>query len=179
MSKTNIVVNNRSFTIACDDGQEARVQQLGRYVDERFKELNQAGAAPNESYMLVLTALVIADDMFEAKDAAEKANIAAAQAGPSRAEVEAQFKGPYEQHIAHLEAELARVKREAASAQQAAQQAEQAAQQAEQAATAAQNNVTDFAEARAAVEAKEAEIARAVDAISEKLENVVKKLKRA
>lgn len=169
MTKVNINVNNKPFTIACDDGQEARVQQLGKYVDERFRELNQAGAAPNESYTLVLTALVIADDMFDAKDQAEKARMQASRAapqGPSAAEIEgkirAELSAAYDNHIAGLNAEIARL-------QQVAQQ--QA------------SNVTDItkirAEAEAALKAKEAEIAAAVDAMSDKLENVVKKLKRA
>lgn len=158
MSKVNITVNNRQFTIACDDGQEARVSQLGRYVDERFKELNQAGAAPNEAYMLVLTSLVIADDMFEARDAAEKANMAAANAGPSRQDMEAQARNHYEPQIAQLRAEIDRLRREAASSV---------------------NNVTDFNRARAEADARDAEIAKVVDSLSDKLEGVVKKLKRA
>ncbi|NBX67293.1 MAG: cell division protein ZapA [Proteobacteria bacterium] len=169
MSKVNINVNNKSFTIACDDGQEPRVQQLGKYVDERFRELNQAGAAPNESYTLVLTALVIADDMFEAKDQAEKARMQAAAStprGPSPAEIEAKIRNElsaaYDNHIAGLNAEISRLR---------------------QASQSQGSNVADLtkarAEAEAAMKAKEAEIAAAVDAMTEKLENVVKKLKRA
>lgn len=165
MSKVSITVNNKPFTIACDEGQEERVRQLGRYVDERFRELNSAGAAPNESYTLVLTALVIADDMFEAKDQAEKARVEASQSapqGPSPAEIEARVRAElsaaYDNHIAGLNAEIARLR---------------------QASQSAQGSVTDIAKIRAEAEAREAEIARAVDALSGKLENVVKKLKRA
>jgi len=157
MSKVNIVVNNRTFTIACDDGQESRVQQLGRYVDERFKELNQAGAAPNEAYTLVLTSLVIADDMFEAKDTAEKANMHAAQAGPSEAQIN-QMRAQYEGQINQLRAEIDRLKREA---------------------SAKSDNVTDLNAVREQAAQREAQIAEAVDNLTDKLENVVKKLKRA
>lgn len=158
MSKVNITVNNRQFTIACDDGQEARVQQLGRYVDERFKELNSAGAAPNESYVLVLTALVTADEMFEARDAAEKANMNASQVGANRAQFEEQIRAPLESRIAQLQAELDRLRREA---------------------QAAQSNVADFAQIRAEAEAREAQIAKVVDNLTDKIETAVKKLKRA
>jgi len=172
MSKVNISVNNKSFTIACDDGQEARVQQLGRYVDERFKELNQAGAAPNEAYTLVLTSLVIADDMFEAKDAAEKARMTLSQAmpkGPSAAEIEAEYEARFAEMTAQYNARMNELHAEIGRLKQTAQTA--------------QSNVTDIATARAEadaiVKAREAEIAKAVDALSDKLENVVKKLKRA
>lgn len=157
MSKVNIVVNNRTFTIACDDGQESRVQQLGRYVDERFRELNSAGAAPNETYTLVLTSLVIADDMFEAKDAAEKANMAAQQAGPSPEQFN-QMRAQYEGQINQLRAEIDRLRREA---------------------SAKSDNVTDLNAVREQAAAREAQIAAGIDQLTDKLENVVKKLKRA
>lgn len=158
MSKVNITVNNRQFTIACDDGQEDRVAQLGRYVDERFRELNSAGAAPNESYVLVLTALVTADEMFEARDAAEKANMNASQVGTNRAQLEDQIRRPLESRIAQLQAELDRVRREAQETE---------------------SNVADFSQIRAEAEAREAQIAKVVDSLTDKIETAVKKLKRA
>ncbi|MCB1537842.1 MAG: cell division protein ZapA [Rhodospirillales bacterium] len=174
MSKTTITVNNRPFTIACDDGQESRVQQLGAYVDERFKELQQAGAAPNETYGLVLTALVIADDMFESRDAAQKAamqaqNAQAAPAGPTQEQIDAhiaqvtqEMAQGYERRIAEMSAEIDRLRRESARNS---------------------SNVTDInrarEEAEAKMQAREAEIAKAVDNLTDRLETVVKKLKRA
>lgn len=177
MAKVGIHVNNKLFTIACDDGQESRVKQLGQYIDERFRELGAAGAAPNESYMLVLTSLVIADEMFEARDAAEKANIAASNAGVSQTQFESEktaIRNEYAAHIQNLEAQIAaaRTQIEQLSADNAnlRKQADSAP-------------VIDIDAARSAwleeARAKEQDIAKVVDALSRQLETVVKGLKRA
>lgn len=68
MAEINLNINGRSYGIACDDGQERRVTELGRYVDQRLKEIARAGAATNESHLLVLTAIILADEIFDLKD---------------------------------------------------------------------------------------------------------------
>ncbi len=68
MAEINVLINGRSYGIACDDGQEQRVLDLSRYVDARLKEIAKAGAASTESHLLVLTALVMADEIFDLKD---------------------------------------------------------------------------------------------------------------
>lgn len=67
MAEISITINGRNFGIACDDGQERRVQDLARYVDMRLKEIARAGAASNESHLLVLTAIILADEIADMK----------------------------------------------------------------------------------------------------------------
>lgn len=184
MAKVGIHVNNKLFTIACDDGQEARVKQLGQYIDERFRELGQAGAAPNESYMLVLTSLVIADEMFDARDAAEKANMTAANAHQIEAQLNSQ-RAEYSAHIQNLEAQLAAAKTQMAQIEASAK-AKLSQMEAELAAARNQVSsapVVDIDAARAEwlkeSRAKEQDIAKVVDALASQLEVVVKGLKRA
>jgi cell division protein ZapA len=74
MAEVNISINGRQYGIACDDGQEQRVKDLAGYVDARLKEISTAGGATNESHLLVLTSLVMADEMFDLKDAAANGN---------------------------------------------------------------------------------------------------------
>lgn len=74
MAEINININGRQFGIACDDGQEQRVQDLAAYVDARLKEISSAGGATNESHLLVLTSLVMADEMFDMKAASANGN---------------------------------------------------------------------------------------------------------
>lgn len=68
MAEVNVTINGRTFGIACDDGQEQRVLDLGKYVDERLKDISKAGAANNESHLMVLTSLVLADEVFDLLD---------------------------------------------------------------------------------------------------------------
>lgn len=65
MAEVNVTINGRTFGIACDDGQEQRVLDLGKYVDERLRDISRAGAANNESHLMVLTSLVLADEVFD------------------------------------------------------------------------------------------------------------------
>ena len=67
MAEVSVTIHGKVYGIACDDGQERRVQELGRYVDTRVREIASAGAATNESHMLVLAALVLADEIFDLK----------------------------------------------------------------------------------------------------------------
>jgi cell division protein ZapA len=67
MAEVNVTIHGKTYGIACDNGQERRVQELTRYVDARLREIASAGAASNESHLLVLTALVMADEIFDMK----------------------------------------------------------------------------------------------------------------
>jgi cell division protein ZapA len=67
MAQVNVAIHGKVYGIACDDGQERRVQELAGYVDMRLREIAGAGAATNESHLLVLTALVLADEIFDTK----------------------------------------------------------------------------------------------------------------
>jgi cell division protein ZapA len=67
MAEISITINGRNYGIACDDGQEKRVQELARYVDFRLKEIARAGAASNESHLLVLTSIILADEIADMK----------------------------------------------------------------------------------------------------------------
>lgn len=69
MAEVSIVVNGRSYDIACDDGQEDRVQHLAMYIDQRLRQIAGKGRAWNEGHIFVLTALVLADELFETKEA--------------------------------------------------------------------------------------------------------------
>jgi cell division protein ZapA len=76
MAELNIQIKGRNYAIACDDGQEGRVAELATYVDEKLKAIAAAGAGTNESHLLVLTAIVMADEIFDMK--ANSANTNAA-----------------------------------------------------------------------------------------------------
>lgn len=71
MSEVTIKINNRGFGVSCDPGQEQRLVDLSYYVDSRLKQIASAGAASNESHLLVLTALVLADEIYDLKEQVE------------------------------------------------------------------------------------------------------------
>jgi cell division protein ZapA len=68
MAEVTLTINGRNYGIACDDGQEERVRDLGYYIDQRMREIAKAGAANNEVHLMILTSLMLADEVFDLKD---------------------------------------------------------------------------------------------------------------
>lgn len=81
MAEVKLNIHGRPYGIACDDGQESRVLEVGEYVDRRAHDIASAGAASNETHLLVLTSLVLADEIKELKDYLEN-NQANSSVGP-------------------------------------------------------------------------------------------------
>lgn len=73
MPKVNVSLNGRAYAVSCDEGQESRVLELGAMVDKKMRAIAKTGAARSESYLLVLTTLMLADELVEAKEGSQKA----------------------------------------------------------------------------------------------------------
>ena len=66
MSQVSITINEKLYHIACDDGQEAHLIRLGNYLNQRAKELIASVGDVNESLLLVMLSLLMADELSEA-----------------------------------------------------------------------------------------------------------------
>ncbi len=75
MAEVNLVIDGRTYGIACDDGQERRVQQLGTYIDTRIKEIGSSLGSGNKAQLMVLTALHLADEIFESREHLQKVTV--------------------------------------------------------------------------------------------------------
>lgn len=67
MGQVNLTIHGHNYGLACDDGQEERLQQLASYVDERMGQIAKAGGASSESHLLMLTSILLADEVFDLK----------------------------------------------------------------------------------------------------------------
>jgi cell division protein ZapA len=69
VSNVTLHIGGRNFQIACAPGEEARVQDLARLIDEK---VSAVGGAVNqgESRMLLFAALMLADELHERPAAA-------------------------------------------------------------------------------------------------------------
>lgn len=83
MADVNITINGRIYEIGCDQGQEGRVVDLASYVDQRLQTISRSGAAYNDAHLLVLTALVLADELFESREGAGEKLAAKAGRAPA------------------------------------------------------------------------------------------------
>ena len=64
MASVDLSINGRTYTMACDKGEEERLQLLASMVDERARQL---GSAASEAQRLLMVSLVLADELDLAK----------------------------------------------------------------------------------------------------------------
>jgi cell division protein ZapA len=69
MGQISLTVNGRPFALVCEDGQEARIRRLGQYVDAKVAEFVRSVGQVGEARLLLLAALVIADELADANEA--------------------------------------------------------------------------------------------------------------
>ncbi len=70
MAQVDVSVNGQSYRIACEDGQEDRLVDLAALVDEKVLDLvNQIGQV-GSNRLLVMAALIIADELVDLKNEA-------------------------------------------------------------------------------------------------------------
>jgi cell division protein ZapA len=69
VGQINLTVNGRPFAFTCDDGQETRIRRLGQYVDAKVAEFVASLGQVGEARLMLLAALVIADELADANEA--------------------------------------------------------------------------------------------------------------
>lgn len=113
MSTSNVTLDiaGRKYTIACAPGEERHIEELGVSISRKLTELDMLkGQSPDR--VLLYAALLLADELHEAKSGAAKANEAApsADTGHDTAQAEA-----LENQAERLEALASRLESEAAT----------------------------------------------------------------
>jgi cell division protein ZapA len=89
MAEIAVTVNGRSFALTCEDGQEGRTRRLAQYVDAKVRAFVKSLGQVGEMRLLVLAALVIADELAEANQALEEERRRARSAGEAVADAAA------------------------------------------------------------------------------------------
>ena len=80
MPQVSIQIANRTYELACGDGEEARVQELAAYVDEKVCELRRQLPGAPEIKLMVFASLLLAEESYEARGVARAAENARASA---------------------------------------------------------------------------------------------------
>ena len=107
MAQVSVEVNGRPYVIGCEDGQEQRLTQLAAVVDAQIRQVGRDVGPLGETRLLLMGALVMADDIADLRGEIEtlRAQVAEAKADIGRAELAA---------VAALDAAAARLERLAA-----------------------------------------------------------------
>jgi cell division protein ZapA len=88
MPQVTVTVNGHPYAVQCDPGEEHRIRELARVLESKIAPFNQQQVRAGEARLLVLAALVLADELSEANDAVRRlsARGAAAIDDPALAE---------------------------------------------------------------------------------------------
>jgi len=85
MPQVAIRIANRTYDLACGEGEQDRVRDLASYVDEKVTMLQKQLPGAPEVKLLVLAAVLLAEESLEARTAAKAAK-SASEAATGNAE---------------------------------------------------------------------------------------------
>ncbi len=66
MPTVEVTIRGRRHTIQCGEGEELRVRRLAQYLDGRLSELAREHGNVGDSRLLLLVALLLADELDDA-----------------------------------------------------------------------------------------------------------------
>jgi cell division protein ZapA len=65
MAQVTVRINGYAYTVGCQDGEELHLQQMAEQVERRIDSIKAVAGQSGESRMLVMAALLMADDLYE------------------------------------------------------------------------------------------------------------------
>ena len=65
MAQVTIKLNGYSYTVGCEDGQEQHLMAMAAQVENRIESIKALGGSSGEARVLVLTALLMADELHD------------------------------------------------------------------------------------------------------------------
>ncbi len=83
MGQVTVRVGGYSHPVSCEDGQEAHLYSLAQEVDRRVASIRAMGGQFGESRLLLLAALLLADEVHDLKVALAQARSGQAPADPA------------------------------------------------------------------------------------------------
>src|SRR5271168_3359512 len=69
MAQVTLRINGYAYTLGCQDGEEAHLQAMAAEVDRRIDGVKASAGPSGEARMLVIAALLMADDIYELRQA--------------------------------------------------------------------------------------------------------------
>lgn len=85
MAQLSVTIGGRTYRLACNPGEEARLEALAQGLDRKIQEMREAFGEIGDQRLTVMAALTFADDATESR-AVAKREAARADAAQARAE---------------------------------------------------------------------------------------------
>ena len=85
MAEVVITINGRAFPLTVADGEEPRIRRLASYIDGKVGEFVKAHGQIGEARLILLAALVIADELSDTNDLVQRGGSRAGGTEPAGA----------------------------------------------------------------------------------------------
>lgn len=106
MPQVNVRINGYSYTMGCEDGQEQHLIAMAREVENRIDSIKALGGQSGEARLLVLAALLMADELHDLKVEADTLRASASRPARGRGDGEAKRMAKLAARAEQIAAEL-------------------------------------------------------------------------
>ena len=120
MAQVNLTVNGRVYRMACEDGEEDHVTQLGARFDEAIDELRGALGEIGDQRLMVMAGILMTDRLDDAERRLARFEHDLRDQRSKGLDSMARFESVEENFVAHLEAAAERIERIASRLQNTA-----------------------------------------------------------
>ncbi|WP_297493346.1 cell division protein ZapA [Acidocella sp.] len=73
MAQVTIRINGYAYTVGCEDGQEPHLTQMAADIEQRISSIKSIGGQSGEARLLMLAALLLADELHDLRSNANAA----------------------------------------------------------------------------------------------------------
>jgi cell division protein ZapA len=73
MSQVSVTIDGRKYRLACNEGEEARLESLAGLIDQKIGEMRTTFGEIGDQRLVMMAALTLADNLTEARDEAAAA----------------------------------------------------------------------------------------------------------
>jgi cell division protein ZapA len=70
MAQVTIRINGYAYTVGCEDGQEPHLETMASEIEQRISSIKAIGGQSGEARLLMLAALLLADELHDERKAA-------------------------------------------------------------------------------------------------------------
>ena len=90
MAQVTIRIDGYAYQVGCEDGQEAHLTKMADEIEQRIAHIKEIGGQSGQARVLMLAALLLADELSDLKSKPQQAAPASAPVAVAKPEVEQQ-----------------------------------------------------------------------------------------
>jgi cell division protein ZapA len=84
MAQVTIRINGYAYTVGCEDGQEPHLEKMAAEIEQRITSIKAIGGQSGEARLLMLAALLLADELHDERKTAAESPVEVAPPQPDQ-----------------------------------------------------------------------------------------------